>query len=109
MIDNRYGSLTVSTCISLTTSILVLDGGFQCFCCRSKPICSSLRCFGHDSFEYISDKALIKLFSVFSRLGILMGFVTITTECMTFWDTKVEYFICYIFNLKLIDKFVLIY
>lgn len=83
-----YGSLIVSTCISLTTSILVLDGGIQCFCCRSKPLCTSLRCFGHDSFEYISDKALIKLFSIFSRLGILMGFLTIITESITFWDKK---------------------
>lgn len=91
-LSSSYGSLVVSTCISLTTSILVLDGGLQCFCCRSKPLCPSFRLFGQDSFDYISDKALIKMFSIFSRLGILMGFVTIITECMTFWDTKVSSF-----------------
>lgn len=85
----RYASLIASTSLSLITSILVLDGGLQCFCCRSKPLWTSFRCFGQDSFEYISDKALIKLFSIFSQIGILMAIVTIVTECMTFWDVKV--------------------
>jgi hypothetical protein len=84
-----YASLVASTSLSLITSILVLDGGLQCFCCRSKPMLTSLRCFGQESFEYISDKALIKLFSIFSSIGILMAIITIITEGMTFWDRKV--------------------
>lgn len=90
----RYASLIASTSLSLITSILVLDGGLQCFCCRSKPLLTSFRCFGRDSFEYISDKALIKLFSIFSMIGIVMAIVTIVTECMTFWDTEVLCWLC---------------
>jgi hypothetical protein len=87
--DHRYASLIASTSLALITSILVLDGGLQCFCCRSKPLFTSLRFFGPESFDYISDKALIKLFSIFSQIGILMALVTIVTECMTFWDREV--------------------
>jgi hypothetical protein len=90
--DNlSYASLIASTSLALITSILVLDGGLQCFCCRSKPIFTSLRFFGPDSFDYISDKALIKLFSIFSQIGILMALVTVVTESMTFADTEVAW------------------
>lgn len=84
MICYSYASLAASTCIVLTTSILVLDGGVQCLCCRSEPLCTSiLRCA-----NWISDKNLIKLFRFTSQLGILVAVVVVITECFTFGDEK---------------------
>jgi hypothetical protein len=82
------GSLVASSCISLTTSILVFDEGIQCSCCRNKPICTRCCCFWKKGVDIISDKSLLRIFNIVSLLGICGALVTIITECITFFDAK---------------------
>jgi hypothetical protein len=82
------GSFIASSCISLTTSILVFDEGIQCSCFRNKPICTWCCCFWKSGVEVISDKALLKTFNLVSLLGICGALITIITECITFFDLK---------------------
>jgi hypothetical protein len=82
------GSFIASSCISLTTSILVFDEGIQCSCFRNKPICTWCCCFWQKGVDIISDKTLLKIFNIVSLLGIAGALVTIITECITFFDMK---------------------
>mmetsp|Transcript_27746 Transcript_27746/g.46908 ORF Transcript_27746/g.46908 Transcript_27746/m.46908 type:complete len:271 (-) Transcript_27746:1151-1963(-) len=82
------GSFIASSCISVTTSILVFDEGIQCACFRNKPICTSCCCFWKNGVDIVSDKTLLKIFNIVSLLGICGALVTIITECITFFDLK---------------------
>ena len=80
---SAWASFIGSTLVFLTTSIFVLDGGFQCCLCRRKPLCTWLCCFGSGICNWLSDKHLMRLFFITSQLGIAMGLVGIFSECMT--------------------------
>lgn len=82
------GSLVASSCIAMTTSILVFDKGIQCACYRNKPICTSLCCCWENGSDHISDKTLLRIFNLVSLLGICGAVITIITEAITFFDVK---------------------
>ena len=82
------GSLIASSCISITTGILVFDEGVQCWCFRNKAICTWCCCFWKRGVEIVSDKALLRIFNIVSLLGICGALITIITEAITFFDMK---------------------
>lgn len=80
-------SVIASFFIGLVTTILVCDGGLQCFCCRSKPIGGSLCGNGFFS-RIISDKELIDMLNVTNQIGIAMSLITVISEMLTFFDNE---------------------
>lgn len=82
-----WGAVIAASCIAGTLSLLVLDGGIQCMCCRKKPLCTSL-CFGCVSGQQIlSDKSLMRMLLIVTQLGIISAILTVVTESCTFFDS----------------------
>ena len=82
-----WGAVLSASTIACTLSMLVLDNGIQCMCCRKKPLCTWL-CFGCiNGSQIISDKSLMRLLLIVTQLGILSAVVTVITETCTFFDT----------------------
>lgn len=101
------GSFLASTCISLTTSILVFDEGIQCSCFRNKPICTWCCCFWQSGVDIISDKTLLKIFNVASLFGICGAVVTIVTEVITFFDKEeVHNPVMHVPGMPVVDKYI---
>lgn len=76
-------SLTSYVCIAIITSILVLDGGFQCFSCRKAPVCvTPLSC----CTRWFSDHMLVRIFFMTNQIALLASFVAIITEAITLAD-----------------------
>ena len=82
-----WGAVLSASSIAFTLSVLVLDNGIQCMCCRKKPLCTWL-CFGCvGGNQLISDESLMRLLLVVTQVGILSAILTVITEICTFFDT----------------------
>jgi hypothetical protein len=73
--------------MALITSILVLDRGFQCWCCSRKPKCEGV-CFGGLCFfESLSDDKLMRAYNTIGHFAIAMALISVTAECCTLADS----------------------
>lgn len=75
-----------SSMMTLITSILVLDKGFQCWCCSKQPACRGICCAGVCCFNSFSDDTLMRAYHVIGHFAIVMALIAVTAECFTLAD-----------------------